>query len=682
MILTLHKYATKLFILFILLSLTVLTAIGLPLSLSLSNIVISSIYKESFIYKGSSYLVYSAYLGYISIAFYINKSIFSSCVLISHYIAVGTIFNLIKATIVSYSDGFRRKLLPVYKYNAMIHFIFCINVKISAYFRNLPKSSRQMITLIGSLFSVLLVHLHYDPMLVVLAASSPVIISEPTVSDSRDKAFTDAQSVSKALGESTIASSIQTTNKGLIESSPISSYMTTTVQSSASSATFLAKGKKSIEEVLSTSSFIEDDIKTIISRISASAPDDIIVKLTSFISQLEASRSSNKIIPVKLNGPTDIKAILERQEKYITTYNLKANNLCPIIYLGLPTILCRLLNIKLGDNWNNKLHFTMPELIIAVLTGKNNESFPLIMKQEAIAYLTKYTAEIREFLAMAVLYMKTYKTVTFDRHRKKMYGLDNYFIPMAGSNVLKFSFSPGIVIDPQKASKAFYKVYIEYFHPGLLALTANIRAILSDDNLSFDGGSQTSVKTASIVYPYLDELLESTKITLWEPLAKKAFIRKVGEDNKTGSPRRNRLAADNVADQKLPPVEAKHKPYRDQGMPLPEKKPHKAPYEPKNDPRTAGTSRASSMNVNKHEFLFERDQSSKEELALKLASGFKSGGCKYYKTDSLYNQDGLRLVLDDYALIDGVEYCYVSENAYFTKGGKRHYPFRPIKNDK
>jgi len=456
--------------------------------------------------------------------------------------------------------------------------------------------------------------------------------------------------------------------------------MTTTVQSSASSATFLAKGKKSIEEVLSTSSFIEDDIKTIISRISASAPDDIIVKLTSFISQLEASRSSNKIIPVKLNGPTNIKAILEKQEKYITTYNLKTNDLCPMIYLGLPTILCRLLNIKLGDNWNNKHHFTMPELIISVLTltVKSNESFPLIMKQEAIAYLTKYTPEIREFLAMAVVYMKTYKTVTFDRHRKKMYGLDNYFIPMAGSNVLKFSFSPGIVIDPQKASKAFYKVYTEYFHLGLLALTANIRAILSDDNLSFDGGSQNFVETASIVYPYLDEVLEGTKIALWEPIAKKAFIRKVGGDNKTGSPKRNRLAADNVTDQK----EAKDQPYRDQGMPLPEKKTHNGRIEPKNDPLTARTSTAFSLKVSKHEFVFERDERSKDKLVLKLANGFKSGGHTYYKTDSLYNQAGLCLVLDDYNLVRGRECLYVGQNAYFFKNDKKHYPFRPIKNDK
>jgi hypothetical protein len=454
--------------------------------------------------------------------------------------------------------------------------------------------------------------------------------------------------------------------------------MTTTVQSSASSATFLAKGKKSIEEVLSTSSFIEDDIKTIISRISASAPDDIIVKLTSFISQLEASRSSNKIIPVKLNGPADIKDILEKQEKYITTYNLKANNLCPMVYIALPTILCKLLNIKLADNWNNKQHFTMPELIISVLTltVNNNGFFPLIMKQEAIAYLTKYTPEIREFLAMAVLYIKTYKTVTFDRHRKKMYGLDNYFIPMSGSNTLKFSFSPGIVIDPQKASKAFYKVYIEYFHPGLLALTANIRAILSENNLSFEGGSQNFVETASIVYPYLDELLQGTKIALWEPFEKKKVIPKAKGDNKTRSARRNKLVADSV--QKLPPVEAKDKPYTDQRMPLPREKPHKARTEPKIDPRTAGTSTASSLKVSKGEFVYEMYKGPNEELTLKHAQGFKSGGRTYYKLDSLYNQAGLRLFLDDYRLLHGSDVCYIGENAYLFKDGKKHYPFRHI----
>jgi hypothetical protein len=499
---------------------------------------------------------------------------------------------------------------------------------------------------------------------------------------------------SSAINAESQQSSSRSVNNGVIESSPLNtSSLQSLIQTSPLRNDFLSKDRKPLEDLLGESSFIEQDIKDIVSRIGASAPDNILLHLKSFVSQLETTRSTNKLIRVNIKDPANTKSIISQQNSYRAEYTLEKNDLCPMVFIALPVILSRLLDIKVGDNWKDKQHFTMPELIILILKGIKNEFIPLIMKQEVLGYLGKYTPEIREFLSMCIVYMKVYKTVTFKAHHKKMYALDNYFMPMVASNYLKFSFSKDMAIDDKKASKAFYKVYMEHFHPGCLALISNIRAILTEDNVSFDGGSQNFFETAMVVYPYLNDLLKDNKITPWETITKKETNH--GKKESTKTPKKNRLSSNPMdqekkpsinpkpkAHQKQPHLEEKDKPYKKEDNVLGKEERHKPfmqdnkgelPKRVTNDYDDDDYARDRADHY-ADEFPYIRQENGR----LAMARNVKMDGYRYFLVPKLYARNEECLHLVDTKALPGKEkiYYYISENSYILRGDKKYYPLR------
>jgi hypothetical protein len=538
----------------------------------------------------------------------------------------------------------------------------------------------------------------------VLIQSSPINAESQQLSSK-----VSLQACLQSIDTESVQSSSQSIDNGVIKSSPVSQGL---IQSSAINTSslqsspvnqgliqtsplhndFLSKDRKPLEDLLGESSFIEQDIKDIICRIGASAPDNILLHLKSFVSQLETTRSTNKLIRVNIKDPANTKSIISQQNSYRAEYTLEKNDLCPMVFIALPVILSRLLDIKVGDNWKDKQHFTMPELIILILKGIKNEFIPLIMKQEVLGYLGKYTPEIREFLSMCIVYMKVYKTVTFKAHRKKMYALDNYFMPMVASNYLNFSFSKDMAIDDKKASKAFYKVYMEHFHPGCLALISNIRAILTEDNVSFDGGSQNFFETAMVVYPYLNDLLKDNKITPWETIIKKETNH--GKKESTKTPKKNRLSSNPMdqekkpsinpkpkAHQKQPHLEEKDKPYKKEDNVLGEEERHK-PFMQDNKgglPKRVTNEENDDVYADRAERIYDNfPYIRKEDGRLAMSRNVKMDGYRYFLVPKLYGRSEECLHLVDTKALPGKEkiYYYISENSYILRGDKKWYPLR------
>jgi hypothetical protein len=290
------------------------------------------------------------------------------------------------------------------------------------------------------------------------------------------------------------------------------------------SLSILEKIPERLEDPFKGTSFIDKDIKDIISKISAEAPDTVFY-FKSFISQLESARSSSRAELASVHKVKN-KRVVDEQNKYKQLYKLEEADLCPMIFVVLPTILISLVGMKVEDNWKDKQEFTMPELIVAILRGIKNTVIPSQARREVLHYLRKYTPEIREFLAMAVIYIEEFKR--FDTHKIKLYGLASYFKPMCEDPWNRFKFSKEELKDGNFNDKlfclVFYKVYIGLFHPGCLALIANIRAILAENKVALKGATQTFFETGEILYPYVKQLSESTntKIMPWEKTDKKA----------------------------------------------------------------------------------------------------------------------------------------------------------------
>jgi hypothetical protein len=303
------------------------------------------------------------------------------------------------------------------------------------------------------------------------------------------------------------------------------------------SLSILEKIPERLEDPFKGTSFIDKDIKDIISKISAEAPDTVFY-FKSFISQLESARSSSRAELASVHKVKN-KRVVDEQNKYKQLYKLEEADLCPMIFVVLPTILISLVGMKVEDNWKDKQEFTMPELIVAILRGIKNTVIPSQARRELLHYLRKYTPEIREFLAMAVIYIEEFKR--FDTHKIKLYGLASYFKPMCEDPWNRFKFSKEELKDGNFNDKlfclVFYKVYIGLFHPGCLALIANIRAILAENKVALKGAIQTFFETGEILYPYVKQLSESTntKIMPWEKTDKKASNSSDKKENNTKS---------------------------------------------------------------------------------------------------------------------------------------------------
>ena len=298
------------------------------------------------------------------------------------------------------------------------------------------------------------------------------------------------------------------------------------------SLSMLENVKKEVDDPFKGTSFIDTDIKAIITKMSSEAPD-MVFYFKSFISQLEAARSASR---AELNSVYRVKnkTLIDAQKTYTEKYKLAENDLCPMIFVCLPTILISLMGIKVDANWVYKRSFSMPELIIAVLKGIKSPAIPRQARREVAHYLRKYTPEIREFLAMCVLYIEEYET--FGAHKTKLHGLANYFLPMCNDSWNQFTFnqdeSENADFDDKAFCLVFYKVYVGLFHSGCLALIANIRAIFGENKVTTRGAVQTFFETGEILYPYVKQYSETTKIIPWEKADKKVFP----ERNKSGSP--------------------------------------------------------------------------------------------------------------------------------------------------
>jgi hypothetical protein len=297
------------------------------------------------------------------------------------------------------------------------------------------------------------------------------------------------------------------------------------------SLSMLENVNKEVDDPFKGTSFIDTDIKAIITKMSSEAPD-MVFYFRSFVSQLEAARSASR---AELNSVYRVKnkTLIDAQKTYTEKYKLEQNDLCPMIFVCLPTVLISLMGIKVDANWVYKRSFSMPELIIAILKGIKSPAIPRQARREVAHYLRKYTPEIREFLAMCVLYIEEYKT--FGAHKTKLHGLANYFLPMCNDSWNQFTFnedeSKNTDFDDKAFCLVFYKVYVGLFHSGCLALIANIRAIFAENKVTTRGAVQTFFETAEILYPYVKQYSETTKIIPWEKADKKVFP----ERNKGGS---------------------------------------------------------------------------------------------------------------------------------------------------